>query len=398
MPVNQVVNTLDSAQFAALLNSRTEPEWLTTQRQVAWSAFEAAAMPEWRRSNLKGFNFADYRLTEATTSIAFEGAPGVVVLPLAQALQTHGDLVQRVLASGIHTSRDKFTALNNALVNGGVFIYVPKNSEVEVPVHIQYRVNQAGDLVALRTLGLIERNSRISVIEEYISEDFATPALVLTGAEFEVGDGASLNYTSVQNLGDNVNIIGGQQINVAGNDGQAEWLNVVLGGTLQHVTLEAQLRGNGSSVSWNGVLYGDDNQNLLVAPTLNHIGLNTEGQINFKTVVDDKAYVVFDGMVRIPKTGQGTSSDLRENALHLSKEARSDSIPGLEIDANEVKAGHGSTSGQIDEEQLFYLQSRGLPFEEAKRTIVLGFVGEIIDMIPDETLRDRIEEVVANKV
>ena len=158
------------------------------------------------------------------------------------------------------------------------------------------------------------------------------------------------------------------------------------------------MRGNGSSIAWNGVIYGNNDQNLLVAPTLNHIGLNTEGQINFKTVVDDTAYAVFDGMVRIPKTGQGTNSDLRENAMHLSKTSRSDSIPGLEIDANEVKAGHGSTSGQIDEEQLFYLQSRGLPFEEAKRTIVLGFVGEIIDMIPDEALRERIEEVVADKV
>ncbi len=137
---------------------------------------------------------------------------------------------------------------------------------------------------------------------------------------------------------------------------------------------------------------------MLVAPKLNHIGLNTEGQINFKTVVDDEAYAVFDGMVKIPASGQGTNSDLRENALHLSNTSRSDSIPGLEIDANEVKAGHGSTSGQIDAEQLFYLQSRGLPFAEAKRTIVLGFVGEIIDMIPDEAVRERVETIVAEKV
>jgi Fe-S cluster assembly protein SufD len=398
MPANDTLATLDRAQFDELLRGRSEPEWLSAARQEAWSAFEAAEMPFWRRSNLKSFNWADYRPAEVAASIEFAGAPGVVVLPLAEAIQKHGDLVRRVFASAIHTERDKFAALNNALVSGGVFVYVPKNSEVEAPIHIQYRVKNGGDLVAARTLGLIEANSRVHIVEEYTSDDFAQPALVLTGAEFEVGDGALLNYAWVQNLGRNVTIIGGQQLNLAGKDAQGEWLNVVLGGALQHVTLEAQMRGNGSSISWNGVIYGNENQNLLVAPTLNHIGLNTEGQINFKTVVDGNAYAVFDGMVRIPKSGQGTNSDLRENALHLSKTSRSDSIPGLEIDANEVKAGHGSTSGQLDEEQVFYLQSRGLPFDEAKRTIVLGFVGEIIDMIPEEGLRERIEQVVAEKV
>ncbi len=398
MPANATSSTIDRGQFDTLLAGRTEPEWMTALRHEAWAAFEAAEMPEWRRSRLKGFSFGDYTVAAATTSIEFAGAEGVVVLPLAEALIKHADLVQRVLGSGVHTSRDKFTALNNALINGGVFVYVPKNTEVEAPVQIQHRVNKAGDLVAPRTLGLVERNSRIKIVEEYISGDFDAPALVLTGSEFEVGDGAALSYTWVQNLGAKVNIFGGQQLNLVGKDAQGEWLNIVMGSTLQHVTLEAQMRGNGSSISWNGVIYGNNDQNLLVAPTLNHIGLNTEGQINFKTVVDDTAYAVFDGMVRIPKTGQGTNSDLRENAMHLSKTSRSDSIPGLEIDANEVKAGHGSTSGQIDEEQLFYLQSRGLPFEEAKRTIVLGFVGEIIDMIPDEALRERIEEVVAGKV
>ena len=363
MPANSIISTIDRAQFDALMQNRTEPDWMTVQREAAWQAFEAAELPLWRRSRMKDFDFGAFTMAEAAITIDFAGADGVVVLPFAEALQKHGDLVKRVFASAIHTDRDKFTALNNALVNGGVFIYVPKECEVEAPVHIQYRVKNAGDMVAPRTLGLIERHSRIKIIEEYISDDFDTPALVLTGAEFEVGDSAAVNYTWVQNLGRNVSIIGGQQLNLAGNDAQGEWLNIILGSTLQHVTLEAQMRGNGSSISWNGVIYGNANQNLLVAPTLNHIGLNTEGQINFKTVVDDSAYAVFDGMVRIPKSGQGTNSDLRENAMHLSKNARSDSIPGLEIDANEVKAGHGSTSGQLDEEQVFYLQSRGLPFE-----------------------------------
>ncbi|MBM7843721.1 Fe-S cluster assembly protein SufD [Herpetosiphon giganteus] len=396
MPAN-LQSTFDVAQFEALLASRNEPEWLTSRRREAWQAFETAEQPDWRRTNLKGFNLADYSVAEAEVSVEFAGAEGVTILPLAEAIQSHAELVQRVLGSAVQTSRDPYSALNNALVNGGIFIHVAKDVAVEELVRIRYHVANAGTIVAPRTLIVTERHSSINVIEEISSADFAASAVVLTGVEIEVGDGGQVNFSSVQTLNNNVYVLGSQQIRI-NRDAQAEWLNVVVGSAVQHVTLEANLSGNGSSVNWNGLLYGNGTQNLLVAPKLNHIGLNTEGQINFKTVVDDEAYAVFDGMVKIPATGQGTNSDLRENALHLSKTSRSDSIPGLEIDANEVKAGHGSTSGQIDEEQLFYLQSRGLPFAEAKRTIVLGFVGEIIDMIPDEAVRERVETIVAEKV
>lgn len=390
--------TIDSSQFDNFIASRTEPNWMTEQRLQAWKAFEQAEQPFWRRTNLKGFNLNDYHVADADVTIDFAGADGVTVLPLAEALRFHGDAVQKVFGSAVRTDRDKYSALNNAYVNAGVFVHVAKNIECDAPIHITYRVKNAGDLVAPRTLIYAEPNSAIRVIEEIVSDEFTGKALILSGTEIEAHDNANVHYTSIQTLHENVTMFGNQQMNLVGKDAHGDWLNIVLGGAVQHVTLEANMSGNGSSVTWNGLLYANGEQNLLVAPTLHHAGLNTEGQIHFKTVVDDQGYAVFDGMVKIPATGQGTNSDLREHALHLSNQARSDSIPGLEIDANEVKAGHGSTSSQIDAEQLFYLQSRGLPFEEAKRTIVIGFVGEIIDMIDDETIRERVEEIVAEKV
>ncbi|MBV9791979.1 MAG: SufD family Fe-S cluster assembly protein, partial [Chloroflexi bacterium] len=139
-------------------------------------------------------------------------------------------------------------------------------------------------------------------------------------------------------------------------------------------------------------------QQLLWAPTVNHIGLSTEAQIDWKSAVSDTAYVVFDGMIDIEKGAQGTNSDLRDAALHLSDKARSDSIPGLEIDANEVKAGHGSTSGQIDEEQLFYLMARGLSRPDATRMILLGFFASVVERVPFDEVRDRVLELIEAKI
>ncbi len=400
MPAKQQTSTsLDAVHFTSFLNGRQEPSWLTTQRREAWAAFEAADMPFWRRTSLKGFQFSDFSPASAQVTISWDGSDaGVVVLPLAEAIDQHPELVQKVLYSAIRSDRDKFAALNNAFVADGVFVYVPKNTTVEQPIHVQYAVPAAGAMVAVRTLALIEHHSSATIIEEYVSSDPNAPAMVLSGAEITLADEANVTFNSVQTLGAQVYNFGGQQLRLLGKDAHAEWVNLVIGAKTQNVRLEADLQGNGSNIEWNGLIYANRQQQLLVAPTLHHAGLNTEGQINFKTVVDDEAYAVFDGMVRIPKTGQGTNSDLRENALHLSKNSRSDSIPGLEIDANEVKAGHGSTSGQLDEEQLFYLLSRGLPPVEAKRMIVLGFVGEIIDLLADEDLRDQIEALVAAKI
>ena len=400
MPAKQdVLTTLDAVHFDAFLNGRQEPDWMLQSRREAWSAFEAAAAPYWRRSRLGGLRLEQLTPAAADVSINWSGdTAGVIVLSLADALAQHPDKVQKILGTGVQTERDRYTALNNAFVRDGVFVYVPKSTEVEAPIHVRYAVQKPGDLVGVRTLVYVERHSSVTVIEEFAASGIDGQALVLSGAELHVEDEAHVTFNSIQTLDTSVYNLGAQQINIAGKDARATWLNVVVGSAAQHVTLEAQLRGNGSGVEWNGLLYGSGTQNVLVAPKLNHIGLNTEGQINFKTVVDDAAYAVFDGMVRIPHSGQGTNSDLRENALHLSKDSRSDSIPGLEIDANEVKAGHGATSGQIDAEQLFYLMSRGLPREEAKRVIVIGFVGEIIDLIADETVRDRVLDIVTEKI
>ncbi|MBP8251227.1 MAG: SufD family Fe-S cluster assembly protein, partial [Herpetosiphon sp.] len=227
--------TIDSSQFDNFIASRTEPNWMTEQRLHAWKAFEQAEQPFWRRTNLKGFNINEYRLADADVTIDFAGADGVTVLPLAEALRFHGDAVQKVFGSAVRTDRDKYSALNNAYVNAGVFVHVAKNIECDAPIHITYRVKNAGDLVAPRTLIYAEPNSAIRVIEEIVSDEFTGKALILSGAEIEARDNARVNYTSIQTLHENVTMFGNQQMNLVGKDAHGDWLNIVVGGAVQHV-------------------------------------------------------------------------------------------------------------------------------------------------------------------
>ena len=171
------------------------------------------------------------------------------------------------------------------------------------------------------------------------------------------------------------------------------------GGKLQHIEAETNLAGNGAHVDWMAATFAGAGQALLTAPWLRHAGANTEGHMDFKTVVNGDGYTVFDGMIKIEKDSRGTISRLEEHALHLSPKARNDSIPGLMIDTNDVqRAGHASTSGQIDEEMLFYMRSRGIGREDAVHMIVTGFFEPVLDRIPLEDVRARIAGVIESKI
>jgi Fe-S cluster assembly protein SufD len=159
------------------------------------------------------------------------------------------------------------------------------------------------------------------------------------------------------------------------------------------------MQGDGSRVNWVGATFANNDQHLVVAPWLRHIGSNTESLMDFKTVVTDRGYSVFDGMIKIDHGSHATTTRLEEHAIHLSPTARSDSIPGLRIDTNDVaKAGHASTSGQVDAEELFYMQTRGIGKDDAKRLIVMGFFEPALNAIPLEELRERLTEIIEAKI
>jgi len=369
---------------------------LAQARRSALATAQQLDLPIWRRTDLRDFKVEDLRLTYGTVEIHARVEQGVYVADFQTALRDKGDLLARYFGTAVPTDLNTFVAYNTALANDGVVVYVPRNVEVAEPIHVTYHLPAAGAATFPRTLVISEANSRVTVIEEFRSDDLSAYGMSAPVAELFANDGSEIRFISLQTLGQNAYQLGAQRA-IVGKDARVWWLAGAVGGNVQHMDMQVNLQGNGAALEWYGFTFGTGTQQLLWAPTVNHIGLSTEAQIDWKSAVSDTAYVVFDGMIDIEKGAQGTNSDLRDAALHLSDKARSDSIPGLEIDANEVKAGHGSTSGQIDEEQLFYLMARGLSRADATRMIVMGFFAAVVERIPYDEVRDRVLELIEAK-
>lgn len=366
-------------------------------RREALATAQALDLPAWKRTDLGSFNLDALRPVFGMIEIdAAPASGGVYVADLQTAQAERPELLGRYLGTAVQPEFNKFTALSAALARDGLVVHVPRNVEVAAPIRVRYRLPEAGLAIFPRTLIVAEANSRVTVIEEFVSYDLQGIALSAPVAEVFALDGAEVRFFSMQTLGKHAYQIGAQKA-IASRDARIFWLNGAVGSDVQHVDTDVRLEGNGSELEWLGFTFGTGDQQLLWAPRVHHIGLSTTAQIAWKSAVADSAYVVFDGMINIEHGAQGTNSDLRDHVLHLSPKARSDSIPGLEIDANEVKAGHGSTSGQVDEEQLFYLRARGLSRNEALRMIVNGFFASIVERIPVEEVRDTVLELIDSK-
>lgn len=379
-----------------------EPAWLGERRRDAWELFAKSGPPEWRRSDLSGL-VSDDLATFTATGITLEwdqalAAQGVVFKPLHEALASHEALIQRYMDTGVAPLEHKFSAMRAALWRDGVLLYVPKGVAVESPLRVRYSLPDGVSATFPRTLVIVEANASVTLVEEFSSNDQPVSALAAPISELFAGPGSQLRFVSVQHWGAGVYHLGAQKL-VLENDASAEWTSIALGGKLQHLDAETTLKGNGSSVNWLGATFANGTQQLLTAPWLRHVGHNAESFMQFKTVVNDTGYSVFDGMIKIEHESAATSTRLEEHALHLSPNARNDSIPGLKINTNSVlKGGHASTSGDVDDEQLFYMQARGISRADAKRMIVMGFFSPALDSIPLAGLREELESIIEQKI
>ncbi len=387
----------NARQNGASLAEPQDSMVLTADQQIALEQARGIPLPVWKRTRLDGLEVDALYPTFGAVEIQVPATPGLYVADLQTALREKPELVAKYRGKAVADDKNKFIAYNAALARDGVVIYVPRNVEVTEPIRVTYRVPQAGAAIFPRTLVVAEANSHVTVIEEFTSGPLDKEALVIPVSEIWANDGAHVRFMSLQTLDPHASLIGAQTA-ILDRDANIFWMSGAVGADVQHVDMAVRLTGNGSALDWLGFTFATGKQNLLWAPTVNHVGLSTTAQITWKSAVADTGYAIFDGMIKIDHSAQGTVSDLRDSVLHLSPAARSDSIPGLEIDANEVKAGHGSTSGQVDEEQLFYLQARGLNRREALRMIVLGFFASVVERVPLEDVRDRVLELIDGKL
>jgi Fe-S cluster assembly protein SufD len=325
-------------------------------------------------------------------------AQGVIFMPLAQALVEHTEVVEQYFGKAVAADAHKYRLLHSAIWQDGAFLYIPKNVAIEAPLRAIFHVAEGTNAIFPHTIVVLERGASASFIQEYRSADVDSQVLIDSATELFLNENAQLRYIALQALSTNAYQIDAQRA-IVGRGAKVEWTALNLGARLMHLECETSLEGNGSQVDWTAATLARAGQTLLTAPWLRHLGVNTEGHMNFKTVVKDDGYSTFDGMIKIDHDSRGTVSRLEEHALHLSPKARTDSIPGLIIDTNDVaKAGHASTSGQVDEDILFYMRSRGISRADAVHMIVMGFFEPVFDRIPSADLREEVATWVEEKI
>jgi Fe-S cluster assembly protein SufD len=375
-----------------------EPDWLRDRRRAALATYERLPMPsrtdeEWRRTDLAGLNLADYaRLEHANGQVQqrIELPKSVIFEPLAVAAVKHRQLVEPLLFSTVNPERDRFTALHAAFFTGGDFLYVPDGVAIEEPILRQHFSREGGTSVLPHTVIVAGRGSRFYYLDEYIGEEDEGAAYRSGSAEIFVGEGAEVGYVSIQKWGRHAWHLADQRARLE-KDSALKLFNVTLGGRFSKSRVEASLVGPGASAELKGIYFASGDQFFDFHTLQDHQVGNTTSDLLFKGALQDVARTVYAGLIRIEKGAARSDAYQANRNLVLSDKAKATSIPMLEIDNNDVRCTHGATVGPVDPNHLFYLRSRGIPETTAKRMIVQGFFGQVLDRIPFEQARTMVE-------
>jgi len=300
------------------------------------------------------------------------------------------------LGKAILPEDDKFAALNNALFTTGFFLKVPEGIEVTLPFRHVTVLDSEGCGLFAQNLIVAESRSKFTLLEEVYSTRLAGQLMrsTLSGlSEVHLHDDADVTYASINNLASNFNIFINKK-SIGERNSSIVWSSGQLGGAYTRSRLESVMKHEGASSENIEVVFGTGAQRFDTVSNITHVGPNTSGHAVSKGVVRDKARSLFKGMIRIEKNAKNSRAYLAEHAMILGKDARADAIPGLEIETNEVKATHSASVAQINEEQIFYLMSRGLPEDEAKKLIVVGFFEPVVERIPVIQVAKRIRRMI----
>ena len=293
--------------------------------------------------------------------------------------------------------KNKFAMLNIALAKELVVIYVPKNTQLKKEIiHLELLDHMENQINISHTIVHLEENSSATVIREMFSAQTSSVSVNTALNEFILGAGASLKLGELQNMSKNV-------LNIVNNRGFLQrdsiihYLDTQLGSKTTFLTERFHLEDQGANVFTYKCIFGEEEQILDYTSTVNHIGANTVGHSYARIVVKDKAKVNFKGMVRIEESGVNTDSNLVENSLILSKDAQTNTIPALEIITNEVKASHAATVSQLDEDQIFYTMTRGIPRKDAERLLVRGYFEPILARHPSKFVQEVMRIAIEQK-
>ena len=323
---------------------------------------------------------------------------GVVFTDLKTAEEKHPELLKKMLGKTVNVEEGKFSALAGAFAQNGVVLYVPKGVIVEEPLH-SVLWGPGTDIAHIsHILVLVDQGASVTYVHEAASPDLKGANSMHAGiVEIQVMQNASMKFVELQSWGRHVWNFSHERARVE-RDGNLDWIFGAIGSKLTKNFSELDLAGEGSQGRMSGFYFTDGDQHLDHDTQQNHLAPHTTSDLLFKGALKGKSRSVWQGMIYVAPGAQKTDGYQANRNLVLSDQARADSIPGLEILADDVRCTHGATVGQLEAEPLFYLKSRGIPQAEAEKVIVEGFFDPIFQRIPFEGVRDRFQQYIADKM
>lgn len=297
---------------------------------------------------------------------------GLVISSIDDAIKNNPELIQKALEAS-NSKEDRFTALNNAAFNSGIFVHIPRNLVLEKPIHILSCLSDDGISAISRNVIFADENSKATIVQELYSSKAEKQQAYLELLNTSLAPNAQLDITTLQMMDQSTVNFSTRRTDLA-QDSKINWYSGLFGSMLNRYKIEYFLNGSGSSANDSEVIFGNNDQSFDIQTNVNHESPSTEGKVIEKSILRNKSKSLFKGMIRIKEHATKSNSFLSGRSILLDKDAKSDSIPGLEIFTNDVKATHSASVAQIDEEQVFYLRTRCLTKEEAERTIIEGFL------------------------
>jgi len=436
-PVIQEFN-FTREMIPALAGGASVPDFLQVYRERAWEAFERLPLPTttdepWRRTDIRGLQAGSFHLPDGENTLGLPGVPkeylqpiagekhggqlvltpggksqieldpglaaqGVIFTDLVTAEREHPQVLEKILGQVVRPDEGKFGALAAAMAQTGVLLYVPRGVHIENPLQSLLWGPGANLAYFSHILVWVEPQASLTYVHEAASlTEPASQSLHAGIVEIHVGDGANLRFVELQSWGEHVWNFSHERVRV-NRDGNLDWIFGAIGSHLTKNFSDLDLIGEGATGRMSGFYFTDGIQHLDHDTQQNHLAPHTTSDLLFKGALTDSSRSVWQGMIYVAPGAQKTDGYQANRNLTLSPHARADSIPGLEILADDVRCTHGATVGKIDPEQVFYLRSRGIPLTEAERLIVEGFFDPIMQRIPFEGVRTRFQDAIHEKM
>jgi Fe-S cluster assembly protein SufD len=322
---------------------------------------------------------------------------GVLFGSLDALVLEHSELLRpHLLTRAVDYRYDKFSALHAAWWSGGTLLYVPRGVVIDQPLYSLAALSDGGVDLG-HTLVVLEEGAEATLLAETASAPGTAPGLHCGAVELLVGPGARLRYVNLQNWSPAVWHFAHHKA-LVDREASLQWTIGALGSRLAKVNQHVALVGPGAAAQVNGVLFTEGRQHLSYNTHQHHQAPHCRSDLLYKGALQDQSRVVWRGMIKVDPGGQKTDGYQRNDNLMLSDSARSDSIPGLEIEADDVRCTHGSTTGRVDEEQVFYARCRGLTRKEAVRMIVAGFFQQVFDRITIDSVREALGQAIGRRI